>query len=199
MTSAKKFKGKQAAMLRKVLLSALAVVAFIVAISIGSAQVACAHDPRFACSPRAGNPITIPDPSKSWAYYGHLGPGQTDVYRFTISKTLDVPWNVLLDRRDAATPGRPAAMITDGTGHVIAEANLDHPEAFYEPFSGEHYLMSPDQTMHLAPGPYEVRVSMAGVSGPQRYTMAIGEAERFSPLEFPYLVGAVLRIRAQHY
>lgn len=186
-------------MLRKVLLSALSVVAFIVAISIGSAQVACAHDPRFACSPRAGNPIGIPDPSKSWAYYGNLGPGQSDVYRFSISKPLDVPWNVLLDQRDAATPGRPAATITDGAGHVIAEANLDKPDTFYEPFSRQHYLISPDQTMHLAPGRYEVRVSMAGASGRQRYTLAIGEAERFSPLEFPYLVGAVLRIRAQRY
>lgn len=186
-------------MLRRVLLSALAVVAFIVAVSIGSAQVACAHDPRFACSPRAGNPISIPDPSKSWAYYGHLGPGQTDVYRFTISEPLNVPWNVLLDQRDAATPGRPAATIRDGTGHVIAEANLDHAQTFYEPFSRQHYLISPDRTIHLPPGQYEVRVSMAGASGRQRYTLAIGDAERFSPLEFPYLVGAVLRIRAQRY
>jgi hypothetical protein len=186
-------------MLRKTFLSALTVLAVIVAISIGSAQVACAHDPRFACSPRAANPIRIPDPSKSWAYYGHLGAGQSDLYRFSISKALAVPWNVLLDQRDAATPGRPVAIMTDGAGHVVAEANLDRPVTFYEPFSREHYLTSPDRTLHLRPGRYEVRVSMPGANEAQRYTLAIGEAERFSPLEVPYLIGAILRIRAQHY
>lgn len=186
-------------MLRKVLLSALAFVGVIVLISFGSAQVACAHDPRFACSPRAGNPINITDPSKSWAYYGHLGPGQIDVYRFTVPKPLNVPWNVLLDQRDAATAGRPTAIITDGTGRAVAKANLERPITFYEPFSGQHYLMSPDQTVRLAPGRYEVRVSIPGASGRQRYTLAIGEAERFSPFEFPYLFGAVLRIRTQRY
>ena len=191
--------GNGVGMWKKFLLGALAVVALIVAISIGTAQVACAHDPRFACSPRAGAPVMIPDPSKSWAYYGHLGPAQNDVYRFSISSPLDVPWNVLLDKRDAAIAGRPVATITDGARHVVAVANLDHPKTFFEPFSRESYLISPDQTLHLLPGRYEVRVSMAGASAIQRYTLAIGEAERFSLLEFPYLTGAIARIRMQHY
>lgn len=186
-------------MVRKALLAALVLAALVVGVSIGSAQVACAHDPRFACSPRARNPIRIPDPSKSWAYYGHLGPGQTDLYRFTVSQALAVPWNVLLDQRDAATAGRPVATITDSTGHAIAQANLKHPEAFFEPFSREHYLISPDQTILLSPGRYEVRVTIVGAKSAQRYTLAIGEAERLSPLEYAYLVGAILRIRAQRY
>ena len=191
--------GNWVSMLRKAFLGALAFVVLAAAISISSAKNACAHDPRFACSPRAANPIRIPDAWKSWAYYGHLGPGQTDVYRFAVSKPLRVPWNVLLDRRDVPTPGRPAATIADRAGHVIARANLDHPKTFYEPFSRERYLTSPDQVLHLAPGSYEVRVSMAGASHSQRYTLAIGEAEKFSPLELPYVIGAILRIRAQHY
>ena len=186
-------------MVRKIILSALLVVAVTVAVSIASAQVTCAHDPRFVCSPRAGTPIIIADPSKSWAYYGHLEPQQTDVYRFTVSKSLDVPWNVLLDERDAATAGRPAATVAHSAAHVVAAADLRHPKTFFEPFSREHYLISPDQTMHLTPGRYEVRVSIPGATGEQRYTLAIGEAERFSPLEYGYLVGALLRIRMQHY
>lgn len=186
-------------MLRKVTLGALSVVVLIAVVSMSSAQVACAHDPRFACSPRATNPIIIPDPSKSWAYYGHLDPGQTDVYRFTVPSLLAVPWNVLLDQRDAATAGRPAATITDGAGRVVATANLDHAKTFFEPFSRESYLISPDQTLHLRPGKYDVRVFMPGATGRQRYTLALGEAERFSPLEIPYVAGALLRIRMLHY
>lgn len=40
---------------------------------------------------------------------------------------------------------------------------------------------------------------IVGAKSAQRYTLAIGEAERLSPLEYAYLVGAILRIRAQRY
>ena len=44
-----------------------------------------------------------------------------------------------------------------------------------------------------------VVVSMQGGSTPQRYVFAVGEEERFSLLEMPYLLGAAYRIHERKF
>lgn len=165
-----------------------------------SALPACAHDPRFVCSPRdAAHPVVVPDPQKSWAFYGGLRPGQRDVFTFTAARPLKVPWSLLIDRRDAPNPARPEATLADASGHPLARLDLRGAKPFYEPFSRSTYLESPDRTLDLPPGTYRIEVAMTGGGARQRYVIAIGEDERFGIGEVPYVLGAIGRIRALRY
>jgi hypothetical protein len=176
-------------------LFAIAVVAYL------SAGTACAHDPRFACSPRGTHdPIAVSDPQKSWAFYGHLAPGETDRYTIVVRQPIHVAWSLLVDARDAANPSRPAIRVSDAAGYERAHLDFAHAETFYEPFSRERYTTTPASTLVLPAGTYDAVVRMRGAgTTPQRYTFAVGDAERFSITEIPYVLGAIHRIRALRY
>ena len=169
------------------------------AIGFFGAQTACAHDPRFICSPRDGRAVEIPDPGKSWAYYGHLKAEQQDAFTFTVAAPLHVPWSLLIDARDSSDPARPYAIISDRSGREIAHLDFTHVAPFYEPFSRERYLQTNTLDLYLTPGTYTIAVSMRDGDRRQRYVMAIGDAERFTPAEIPYVLGAIYRIRARNF
>jgi len=158
-----------------------------------SAGTACAHDPRFACSPRpASSPVAIGDVVKSWAFYGRLASPQRDYYDFSTAVPLRIPVDLLVDKRDAANPARPSLIVEGANQREIMRLDLSNPGTFDEPFSRVSYL-SKSGELDLAPGRYTAVVSMSGRS-PQRYTFAIGRDERFGILEIPYVLGAVYRI-----
>lgn len=164
-----------------------------------AAQVACAHDPRFTCSPRSvEHAVVITDAGKSWAFYGGLAADQSDTFSVAVDRTTTVPWNLLVDVRDASNPARPEATLYDVAGRAATRLTLSGTRTFYEPFSRESYVESQNLELHLLPGYYRIVVSIPGARR-QRYVMAIGEAERFSPLEIPYVLGAIARIRALRY
>ncbi len=142
--------------------------------------------------------MLVPDAGKSWAYYGGLRRGQHDTFVFTLAQPLDVPWQLLVDRRDTANPARPQAVLSGERG-PIARLDMHRNEGFYEPFSRLSYIETPDLTLHLRPGSYVVDVSMGSGDERQRYVMAIGSAERFGFGEVPYVFGAIGRIRGQRY
>ena len=182
---------------RAVGLALLLLLAWLGAGYIG-AQRACAHDPRFACSPRDGaRAIRITDPTKSWAFYGRLAPGQRDIYRFTLRRAATLPWNLLIEKADASNPARPIALLTNASGAVVARATLAREQRFYEPFSRIDYLSSPPENLRLSPGSYRIAVLMRGPGSAQRYVMAIGAQERFGLFEIPYVLGAIHRIRTR--
>jgi len=184
-------------------ITALALALWI-GVGMFDAQRACAHDPRFACSPRdAAHPVHIGDPQKSWAFYGRLAPTQQDTYTFDVRRPLRVPWNLLIERSDAGKPSRPTAQIFNASGKEVAERTITADATpFYEPFSGIHYLSSVNTRIALPRGAYRIVVSMSGkppTREAQRYVLAIGEDERFTIGEIPYVLGAVLRVRMRGY
>jgi hypothetical protein len=165
-----------------------------------SAGRACAHDPRFVCSPRdAQRPVVVADPQKSWAFYGRLDAEQQDRYVVDTPRAVAVPVQLLIDRRDAANPARPVAAIADAGGRAIATVDLTQSHSFFEPFSRVTYLESPERLIRFPAGRSTIAVAMRGGEQSQRYTLAIGSDERFSPWEMPYLLGAVYRIHAQEF
>ncbi|MEO9264627.1 MAG: hypothetical protein ABI282_11080 [Candidatus Baltobacteraceae bacterium] len=126
-----------------------------------------------------------------------MADGGSDYYQFDLPAQLTVPVNLLVDERDATNAARPALSITrDGT--TVARINFRHAEKFYEPFSREAYIAAPERKLLLPAGHYVLTVTMGGVAA-QRYTLAIGEAERFSVFEIPYVLGAIHRIRNLQY
>lgn len=178
----------------------VAVVALWLIVGISSAQTACAHDPRFACSPRAAdNAVRIPDPAKSWAYYGRLAPGATDTYTFDVPRQLGVPITLLVETADASNAARPALTIRNAAGKTAVAVDFARSQTFHEPFSGLDYLTTPDHVYVLEPGRYTAAVTMQGGISPQRYVFAIGSAEKFGLAEIPYVLGAVHRVKTRGY
>lgn len=170
-----------------------------VAIGITGAQTACAHDPRFACSPRsAGNPIVIRDPSKSWAFYGRLSPGAQDVYTIHVAQRTLVPVALLIERSDASNAARPSLRMYRRQ-RLVTAVLFQRATPFYEPFSGTQYLTTPTRVLALQPGTYQAIVTMHGGEASQRYVMALGSEERFSIGEIPYVLGAILCVRERGY
>lgn len=184
----------------RVVIAILLALPLVIIAGVFSAQTACAHDPRFACSPReAARPIVVSDPAKSWAFYGRLAERQEDHYSIQARAGTRVPVSILLDVRDAANPARPVASVYDGGGTIVERFALTNPTRFYEPFSRVYYLSSGERQITLAEGRSTVVIVMSGGSQPQRYAFAIGRNERFSPLELPYLAGALYRIHTRKF
>jgi hypothetical protein len=178
----------------------LVVLALVITAGALSAGTACAHDPRFACSPRdAAHPIVAPDAAKSWAFYGRLEEGQEDYYSIQARTKTRVPISILLDVRDAGNPARPVASVYDGAGTILDRIDLSNPASFYEPFSRVQYLTSPEREITLAQGRSTVVIEMRGGSEPQRYVFALGRDERFGLLELPYVAGALYRIHMRKF
>ncbi|MFY9886411.1 MAG: hypothetical protein WCB01_09885 [Candidatus Cybelea sp.] len=178
------------------------VLAAIVWFAFGwlGAQTACAHDPRFSCSPRdAQHAVAIPDAQKSWAYYGRLARGQRDIYRVVLRDRLTVPLSVSIEKADAVNPGRPRVAVRDSSVRAIAIVPFDRVQAFYEPFSRISYLTTPNRELHLPSGTYSITVTIDRATLPQRYVLAVGSLERFTVGEIPYVIGAVHRIRTRGY
>lgn len=187
-------------MIKRVILAALACLAVLVAAGALSAGTACAHDPRFACSPRAAsNPVVIRDAAKSWAFYGRLANGEEDHYSILAPAAIHVPVSISLDERDASNPGRPVVSVYDASGERSATVDLSASVPFFEPFSRVHYMTSPAREIALPAGRSTIVVSMRGGAQAQRYTFAIGRDERFGVLEIPYVLGAIYRINARKY
>jgi len=177
---------------------ALAVVVLVVAVVVGagalSASRACAHDPRFACSPRDARPVVVDDVQKSWAFYGRLNGDTEDRYEIRTSRPTTVPVQLLVDQRDAGNPARPFAVVAAPSGREIAELDLTGGRSFFEPFSRVTYLASAPRQVTFPAGTSWITVTMLGGADAQRYTLAVGSDERFSIWEIPYLAGAVYRI-----
>jgi hypothetical protein len=182
--------------------SAVVVLALAVWLGFGffGAQKACAHDPRFACSPRdEQHAIAVVDPGKSWAYYGRLAPGQRDVYGLFVNDVMSVPVSVMIEKTDASNAARPVLTVVDSAGSVVARRDLRNASEFFEPFSRLDYLTSEQAAVGLQPGLYQAFVDMRGGATAQRYVFAVGSDERFGVGEIPYVLGAVWRVRTVGY
>lgn len=187
-------------MVKRIFLCPLSFSAIVFIGGMLSAGTACAHDPRFACSPRpASNPVRIADVSKSWAFYGRLDSQQRDYYTFAVASPVRVPIDLLVDGRDAANPGRPSLTLSDSSGRLLTVVDLRNAARFYEPFSRVSYLSSGARLVAIAPGRFSAVVSMSGAASPQRYVFAIGSDERFGIWEIPYVAGAIYRIHSRKF
>lgn len=185
-------------MKRAAVLLALALLVVVAAGALTAGR-ACAHDPRFACSPRDTDPIIVTDPQKSWAFYGRVNADTEDRYEIQTRLGATVPVQLLVDERDAGNPARPIAIVTAPSGREIATLDLGRGRPFFEPFSRVTYVAGATRNVTFPAGTSLIRVTMLGGTVAQRYTLAIGSEERFGIGEIPYLVGALYRIHARRF
>lgn len=179
------------------------------------AAVAFAHTPLFPG--RQGTaPVrvraAIEDPEQSWAIYGRLGPGQTDVVPIRAARGQSLHLEVLVPRRTDLAGFRPqVVLIGPGlpAGSAGGQAEAERPggqgfltvptaqtgEPFYEPFTQTAYwvLGSVDSTFPVD-GTYRLVISDPGGRG-GLYTVALGRRERFSVTDLLTLPLTWARIR----
>jgi hypothetical protein len=127
-----------------------------------------------------------------------LRKGETDVYQITVDRSTQIPWSLLVDRRDAGNPARPVFTLSTADGQLLQTIDFARSERFYAPFSREQYSTTLPTTLSLEAGRYSIAIRMSGTNE-QRYTLAIGSAEHFGIAEIPYVLGSIHRIRAQQY
>ena len=157
-----------------------------------------AHQPRFVMDTPTGpnNPILIPDPEVSKAYYGELT-GSADYYKISSGTTFAFYVNVLspdvpdYNRTDLSVE----VLGWDGKKILALNGRNQTWERFYEEFGGDYYLKGPEARMNLSGGEYTIIVSSPDNRG--RYSLAVGETESFPPGEIAnaYLLSPTLKSR----
>ena len=75
----------------------------------------------------------------------------------------------------------------------------DRTQVFFEPFSHLNYVATIAKSVLLRPGAHRLTVVMKGTGNEQRYVLALGEQERFSVGEIPYVLGAIHRVQVRGY
>jgi hypothetical protein len=154
---------------------------------------ALAHQPRLV---GAATAVRVTEPEVSKAYYARL-PGRPARYEITSG----VPFTLYAQTTvpDVAHARRDLRMrILGPTGQL---AGLTTPPSrwkpFYEPFGGDHYLTGPEFRRRVPAGRYTVEVSDPGNRG--TYVLAIGEAEKWDPVEAARALAALPAIKHDYF
>ncbi len=144
---------------------------------LGLPLLASAHQPRLVTS----NETTVTEPEISKAYYGQLE-GQSQRYHISSQQPFELYVNILVpDRTDQKKDVSATIVRLGGTTATLAVLN-GAPESpwkhMWEEFGRDWYWQGEEYKERVTPGEYEVQVSSA--QNNSRYSLAIGETEKFS-------------------
>ncbi len=188
------------------------VIFFVVfALCVLLLPVAAAHSPVF---PRNNTNIdsayVVNDPTKSWALYATLAPGQVQYFRFDVNQGESI-YVQLYKNTEASNRGFLPSFVLTGPGlasNGTVPSNVTVPagsssivvkgqqpdEATYESFGpGSFYDLGNVQVSAPTTGTYYVAVyDDAGQGG--NYGLAIGERETYTPTEYLLIPYSVLKV-----
>ena len=154
---------------------------------------AVAHLPRIVGAART---VRVTEPEVSKAYYARL-PGVPA--RYTIASAVPFAFYAQTTVPDVPWARRDLRMRVLGPAGELAR--LTTPAAawkrFYEPFGGNRYLTGPEFRRRVPAGRYAVEVSDRGNRG--IYVLAIGEAERWDPVEAARALAALPAIKRDYF
>lgn len=190
------------------MLKPLLVLTLVLLVLVGGS--ASAHRPLFVETENTGpdRPVAIPNPQISWAVYARLASGMTEYYEFSVPEEgmelfaqLLVPAPAPVDFRpslvligpglDPADPGVPVE-IPPGMGAVVLP--WQEKELFFEPFTQTRYHMAEELRTDLAQRKFLLAIfEPQGKGG--KYTLAVGEEERWSWRDIFAFPGIWLRTR----
>ena len=168
-----------------------AVALFVFLISGG---VASAHQPRLVGE---NGPVIVSEPEISKAYYGELK-GEPAFFEINSAAPFDLYVNVLSpDIAGAKKDFSVDIYFNDELLKRLDGANYKW-HLFYEPFGNDTYWWGPEYREPAAPaGKYKIAVSSPENSG--RYSLAIGEAENFSPKEILNAVKVIPKLKTDFF
>jgi hypothetical protein len=171
--------------------------------------IAGAHVPELPpSSPGLSGAVIIPDPAKSYAYYGTLHePGEADYYAIALNEgdllhvqisTPDpgpfTPAMAIMGPGISGQDQVPPFVGVPARSGVIVIPGSRPEEASYEPFTPmSMYEIGSFDTNVTAPGTYYIAVYDTGTTG--RYILAPGYVEEFSPVEWVTVPLQVISIR----
>lgn len=156
---------------------------------------AYAHQPRiiFDRVNSENNPIIVKDPEVSKAYYGELK--GTDNYIIKSDEDFKLYLNILVPysleyNKDFFVEAR------DFTNRQVLFLNGEDYEwkLFHEPFGNDNYMMGPEARINLSEGMYYINVSGEG-----KYSLAIGEEEKFTVIEIIKTFYTVPKIKTEFF
>jgi hypothetical protein len=155
-------------------------IVFLLAIN---SMFASAHQPRmvFEAKTTIDNPVIIPDPQVSKAYYGELR-GAPDY--FIINSDSPFPLYVNILTPDIAGFNRTdfSVEVRDGNGVIaLLDGGNSSWKIFYEEFGQDYYVQGPETRLNVSAGTYRIKVYSSDNTG--RYSLAVGEEESFPPGE----------------
>jgi hypothetical protein len=189
--------------MRRALITLFAVLAFCALFT----PIVSAHSPVFPGNNTSlGSAYVVNDPTKSWALYVTLPPGQVQYYRFDVTQGESI-YVQLYKNTEASNLGFVPSFVLMGPGltsNGTVPANVAVPpgassivmqgqqpdKATYEGFGpGSFYDLGSVDVKAPATGTYYVAVYDAANGG--AYGLAIGERETYTPTEYiliPYNV-----------
>jgi len=165
-----------------------------------------AHEPRLF----AGTPAEIViEPEISKVYYGKLQ-GIEHWYRIVSDRPFTLYLNILApETAGAVTDTRVIVFkdeVTAGRDKIEPSGliyELNYPpvtwQDYYEPFGGSRYLKGPEFKKTLPAGTYAAIVTRKGESGEGRYALAIGEQEKFGPVEIVKALILMPRLKKEYF
>jgi len=172
--------------------------------------IVSAHSPVFPDNNTSlDSAYVVNDPTKSWALYTTLQPGQVQYYRFDITQGESI-YVQLYKNTEASNLGFVPSFVLMGPGltsNGTVPANVAVPpgassivmqgqqpnEATYEGFGpGSFYDLGSVEVKTPATGTYYVAVYDAANGG--AYGLAIGERETYTPTEYVFIPYSVFQV-----
>lgn len=169
-----------------------------------------AHRPIFVETENTGpdQPVAIPNPEISWAVYARLTAGKAEYYEFSVPEEGMQLFAQLLVPTPAPGNFRPSLVLI-GPGLAPEEPGIpvevppgmgamvlpwQEKELFFEPFTQTRYHMAEELRTDLGQGKYFLAIfEPQGQGG--KYTLAVGEEERWSWRDIFAFPGIWLRTR----
>ena len=164
----------------------------ILALFILAPVLAHAHQPRIP----VGNDITVSDPEISKAFYSKLS-GDPQIYHIDSALPFAFYVNILVP--DISGQKKDVSVLIskiDGSNSKIVKY-LDGKNAewkkFFEPFGHDTYWMGPEYSAQAEAGEYVIHVISPDFDS--KYSLAIGEAEKFDLKESMNAINLIPKIK----
>lgn len=141
-----------------------------------------AHIPELVLEERnyTTNPIIVEDPEISYAYYGKLQ-GSPHIYKIQSDKPFHLYVSLLVPYVGQNETSDVEFHIMKDGKKIVMMHDYENWTKWYEEYGGDWYLQGPEYEADVQAGVYLVEVHSDTNS--EDYTLAIGDVERFGPME----------------
>jgi len=157
--------------------------------------VALAHQPRIP----EKYPVIVTEPEISKAYYAKLQ-GQPQIYQISADQNFKLYVSLVVPDISGQRKDVSAVVIKNGDTKnplAVLDGNDFVWTRFWEKYGQDWYWQGPSYKSEVGPGQYEIRVW--STSNDSKYSLAIGEAENFTPKEIINALNLVPELKSNFF